>query len=1015
MTQSSRRVSTALSPAQHGVWLTERALAADAAYHLAVTVDLAGPLDPDRLLRACAAVAAHHPALTTGFGPEGDPRPVPAGTPRRAACAEDGLDAFLADERSRPFDLAAGPVHRFVLVALAPARHVLSLTVHHLAFDGESKERLVADLAAAYRGEPSAPAGTPPHAEPAARAVADAEAFWAPRWQEPDLPRLPGLAAVPGAGTQPAPGAEVAFALGADRAARLDGVARRLGITRFELLTASWHALLARYGDPAPVTSVELSLRRPGTPVAVGLAVNELPLSSTWSPHTPFATWSQSVRAGLRALYAHRDVPLGRCVRGLTPRTALTPLSVSYRRRPHDGRPDFGPQVRADVRWTGFCGTARNLLHAQWVDTGSEVLTSLQFRSDALTADAVRRIAGHWTTLLDGALTDPATPLGELPLLTDAETAAHLATDAPRPGLARRTVPELFAEAARTRPGAVAVVSGAATLTYGELADRVARAAAVLRARGADPGTLVGIALPRGTDQLVTVLAVLACGAAYLPLDPDYPSQRLEFLRADARPALCVTALPAGPDELGPADLAAPGLRPAALPPPAPSDPAYVLYTSGSTGRPKGVEVPHAALANVLGALRDHLGSAPGNRWLALTSLSFDICVVELLLPLTTGGSVVLVPEGAHRDGPLLLDLVKNQGITHVQATPSGWRMLLDAGLADIATGLTALTGGEALPDDLATELAEVSERLLNVYGPTETTVWSTLAEPVRATDGRVRIGRPLANTRAYVLDAGMRIVPDGLPGELFLGGTGVAHGYVRRPGLTARRFVPDPFGPPGSRLYRTGDVVRRLPDGSLVHLGRDDTQIKLRGHRIELGEIETRLAAHPDVAQAVVTVRGDPGRQWLAAYVVLSGPAAPSAADLRAHLAASLPAAALPATCTALDAFPLTPNGKLDRAALPEPVLPRTAPGGDSGRDAGQDAVTQAVLDIWRAVLELDDLGPDEDLFDLGGHSLTITAIAARIHRALGVDVPLDVFFDTPTVHGVSSAVTALRKEQTP
>ncbi|MEW1690496.1 amino acid adenylation domain-containing protein [Streptomyces sp. NPDC091265] len=1006
-------MNATLSPAQHGVWLTERTLDTAAAYHLTVTVDLDGPVDADGVVRACSAVAAHHPALTTVFTPDGTPRPgTEPSRPRVVDCTTGELGTLLARERALPFDLTRGPLHRFVLFRLSSERHVLLLTVHHLVFDGESKDRLVGDLATAYRGGPLTPVTPRPAAEPSPDALTDAQAYWAARWREPATPTLPGLTPSPTPGTSPAPGAEMSSGLGAGRTALLEKTAHRLGLTRFELLTASWHALLGRYGDPAPVTAVELSLRPRGEAVGLGLAVNELPLFSTADPDAPFAAWAQTVRAELRALYRHRAVPLGRSVRGLTPRTALTPLSLSYRRRPAAELPDFGAGVRADVRWTGFCGTARNLLHLQVVDSGSEIDVSLQYRADAIGAESVQRIAGHWTTLLDGVLADPGTPVGDLPLLAPLERSQQLAAPDPRPELARCTVPALFARAVAAHPDAVAVVRGEDALTYRELSALVAHAAAALRGRGAGPGTLIGIGLPRGRDQLVAVLATLACGAAYLPLDPDYPAERLAFIRSDSRLALRVTAHPEGPGDLVPADLAPDGTDAPALPTgPTPAHPAYVLYTSGSTGRPKGVEVPHSALANVLGALRDHLDSGPEDRWLGLTSLSFDISAVELLLPLISGGRVVLVPEGGHRDGPALLGLIRGAGVTHVQATPSGWRLLLDAGLTGEAAGLTALTGGEALPPSLATDLIAVSKRLVNVYGPTETTIWSTLAEPAVTDDGHVLIGEPLANTRAYVLDERLRPVPYGLAGELCLGGAGLAHGYRHRPGLTAARFLPDPYGPPGSRMYRTGDLVRRLPDGGLVYLGRSDTQVKLRGHRIELGEIETRLASHPSVAQAAATVHGTDGDRRLSAYVVPAGPA-PTAQELHAHLSATLPAFAVPGTYTVLNSFPLTPNGKLDRAALPEPAPDRSRPAAAAGADAGLDPTTDAVLTIWREVLELDDLGPDEDLFDLGGHSLTITAIAARIHHHLGVDVPLDVFFDTPTVHGVTAAVAALRKE---
>ncbi|MQY15426.1 Tyrocidine synthase 3 [Streptomyces sp. RB5] len=1005
-------MTTPLTPAQHGIWLTERTLDTGAAYHLAVTVALTGPLDPTALDRACAAVVAHHPALATRTAPDGTgAHTATVPPPRRVECAAADLAKLLDEERAAPFDTTDGPLCRFTLFRCGADRHVLLMTGHHLVFDGESKDRLVADLAAAYRGEPLAPAPAVPYLVtlPSQADVDSAATHWADRWREPGIPLLPGQAPLPDNGVVAAPGTETAFRLDERRTAALAGTARELGVTRFELLTAAWHALLVRYGDPAPTTAVELSLRPPGEPVAVGLAVNELPLRVSDGPEgRPFADWARAVRSELRALYAHRAVPLGRAVRGLTPRTALTPLSVSYRRRPPAAAPDFGA-LEAEVAWIGFSGTVRNLLHLQLVDCGDEVLGSLQHRTDALSPATAERIAVHYLTLLDAALAAPATPVGELPFLTEDELRDQLAAPLPRPELPAQTVPALFAARAAEQPDAVAVVADGTPVTYRELARLVAHAAAALARHGAGPGTLVGVGLPRGLDQLVTVLATMAAGAAYLPLDPGYPAERLAFVRADAGLTLRVTETPEQPGDLTPADLApATGDTPPLPAAPDPALPAYVLYTSGSTGRPKGVEIPHSALANVLGSLRDRLGSRASDRWLALTSLSFDISGVELFLPLITGGRVVLTPEGVHRDGPALLALLAEERVTHVQATPSGWRLLLDAGLTD--TGLTALTGGEALPVSLAAALAAATTRLVNVYGPTETTIWSTYADPAVSDDGTVTIGEPLCNTRVYVLDANLRPVPYGVPGELHLAGDGVAHGYRGRPGLTAARFLPDPYGPPGARMYRTGDLVRRAPGGGLEYLGRSDTQIKLRGHRIELGEIEARLATHPTVAQAAAALRGPDTDRRLVAYVVLTDPAF-DPTELRAHLAETLPAAVLPNAYVAIDAFPLTPNGKLDRAALPEPTSARPEPAAPEGAADELDAIDTAVLEIWRDVLELDDLGPDEDLFDLGGHSLTITAMAARIHQNLGIDVPLDVFFDTPTARGVATAVRALKE----
>ncbi|MEU9356921.1 amino acid adenylation domain-containing protein [Streptomyces sp. NPDC048301] len=1018
---------SALTPAQHGMWVTEQVLCPGAAHHLALTVRFASTPGPEVLAARCAALVARHPVLASRVDPEGPvlaPATGPAPELRPLACESGALDALLAEESARPFDLTEGPLVRFALVTEGDAAPVLHTVAHHLAFDGASKDVLLAGLLGVEpdalrggdtRGEPDA------LGEPDAGALAAAEEFWSARRYEPDAPVLPGLPASAGAGTTPAPGAAVPFTLDAALHARLTGTAESLGVTRFELLLALWHTLLLRYGNQTPATALELSTRAPGSPDRIGLYVNELPVLTTPAPELPFADFAREVRAGLRALYAHRTVPLARAVRGLTPRTALAPLSVSYRRRTGWETAE-APGI--DVDWIGFTHAVRNLAHLQLVDGPDRLDGSLQYRADAFAPGAPARTVGHFRTLLDAVLDAPATPLHALPLLAgpELETALRTGNGLPAACPADATVVRMFAERAAAAPDAVAVVAtDGSELTYGELHACAEEFADRLAAAGLGRGDLVGVQVSRSAGELVAVLGVLAAGAAYVPLDPGYPADRLAFVRQDAGLAALVVegpvpeGLPAGLPVLSPSAAAEPVAPRTVGTAPAPGDPAYVIYTSGSTGRPKGVEIPHGALANLLATMGDHLEAGERDRWLGLTSLSFDISTVELLLPLTEGARVVLVPEERQRDGAALLKLIDEHGVTHVQATPSSWRLMLAAGLH--RPGLVALAGGEALPAPLAGELAAAVGRLVNVYGPTETTVWSTLA-PLRAGDP-VTVGRPLAATRAYVLDAHGQPVPDGIPGELHLGGAGVAHGYRGRPGLTAQRFVPDPWGPPGSRMYRTGDLVRRLADGRLEFAGRLDTQVKLRGHRIELGEIEARLTEHPAVAQAVVVLDRDggdddgpgEGGDRLVAYVV-GTPDAPPSEELRTWLARALPAAMVPGAWVPLPALPLTPNGKVDRGRLPEPPRTRTdtAPVTAAAEPRGAAAV---VRDIWQEVLRLDDIGPDEDLFDLGGHSLTITAIAARIRKQLGVEVPLDVFFDTPTLAEVSAVVSELQHEQ--
>ncbi|MEV4510912.1 amino acid adenylation domain-containing protein [Dactylosporangium sp. NPDC049525] len=971
---TTQTVADQLTPAQHGVWITEQTLPVGAAYHLAVTIRFSGTLDVDRLRAACAAVVARHPVL--GAAVDGElPALVPAADPV-ALAVRPGDPAELPSLVAAPFDLRRGPLARFTLLRTGDREHLLCVVVHHLVFDGTSKQVLVADLAAAYNGGTLATADAPPGESTVD--VAGAAAFWAARWQEPAAPQLPGQRHTPpGAGAVAVP-----FAIGT---AALAAAATAVGVTHFELLLAAWHALLRRYGNATVTTALELSTADRDAP-RIGLHVNELPISSAPDPAQPFAEFARSLRAQLRDVYAHRRVPLSHAVR-LTPRAALAPLTVSYRRRAD--APAF-TGMDSTVDWLVISGAVRGTANLQLVEGPSVVEGSLQLVAGSFAAE---QVAAQFQALLSAAVAAPDTAIGDLPLpgLSDA------AAVGPGP---RDTVVDRFLARAAATPGAVAVVCGDRQVSYGRLGAAANGLAERLRRQGIGPGALVGIALPRTAELLVAVLGVLRTGAAYLPLDPSYPAERIAFIRDDAGAALVLT--PDGVSLDGTGD-AAPDEAPS------PDDLAYVIYTSGSTGRPKGVAVPHGALTNLVDSMRDHLGAHAGDTWLGLTSLSFDISTVELLLPLTVGARIVLVPPDRHRDAAAQLRLIDRHAVTHVQATPSGWRLLLEAGLT--RGDLVAVTGGEALPADLASQLSPLVKRLVNAYGPTETTVWSALADI--APGAPVTIGGPVANTTLHVLDDALRPVPDGIAGELWIGGLGVAHGYRGRSGLTADRFRPDPFGAPGARVYGTGDRVRRGPGGGLEFLGRVDNQVKLRGHRIEPGEIETRLATHPSVAQAAVTLADPHGpRARLIAYVV---PAAPVDADaLRGHVAQALPGYMVPAEVVTLERFPLTPNGKLDRAALPVPAGERPAEpaGATAAADGGTgDETTATVTGIWQEVLRIDDIGPDEDLFDLGGHSLTITQIAVRIRKRLGVDVPLDVFFDTPTIDGVVAAIAELRE----
>ncbi|GGN50228.1 hypothetical protein GCM10011579_004810 [Streptomyces albiflavescens] len=595
----------------------------------------------------------------------------------------------------------------------------------------------------------------------------------------------------------------------------------------------------------------------------------------------------------------------------------------------------------------------------------------------------------------------------------------------------------MFADTAAARPGAVAVEAADGTLTYGELDRQANRVAHRLRAAGVGPESVVGVLLRRRRGLLPVLLGIWKAGGSHLPLDPALPRERLGYMLSAAGARLVVTETGladriAGEPHAVPLDggVGTRGNAPSdydgvlldvereweaiARQPDSPPDLgardglhhslAYTLFTSGSTGRPKGVQIAHRSLLNLLFSMRERFGSGPEHIWLAATSLSFDISAAELYLPLVTGGRVVLAGDEQTGDSGALLGLIDGRGVTHVQATPAGWKLLRAAGFEH--RPVTGITTGEACPPPLARELHGHVDRLVDLYGPTETTIWATGWE-VEADVESVPIGRPIHNMRAYVLDPALQPVPVGVVGELYLGGVGVARGYVGRPALTADRFLPEPFGgAPGSRMYRTGDLARYRADGELEYLGREDHQVKIRGYRIELGEIEERLLSREGVRDAVVVVLEDAGgEKWLAAYVAVDRAAGPDQEALRDGLAAELPAYMVPAAFVLLDELPLSAAGKIDRKALPAPG--RSALIADRAYVAPRTPTEQLLADICTEVLGVPDVGVRDRLADLGADSMRIVHVLAAARRA-GVGITLRMLLDNGTIEDLARALGA-------
>ncbi|HEY0505109.1 MAG TPA: amino acid adenylation domain-containing protein, partial [Lysobacter sp.] len=647
-----------------------------------------------------------------------------------------------------------------------------------------------------------------------------------------------------------------------------------------------------------------------------------------------------------------------------------------------------------------------------------------QYNTDLFDNATIRRWMAAYETLLREAVARPDLPFGRLSVVSEnARAELQALQPAPVPFDRECRMHEVFERQCDRTPDRIAVEFNDEHVRYDELEARANRIAHLLRARGVHRGSLVGLVLDRGVDMLAGLLGVLKAGAGYVPLDPNFPAERLSYMASDAGLAALLTtsrhadhfdlrgrpvlALDTLQEELASLPTSRIGRDDGAA---QPESVAYVIYTSGSTGRPKGVQVPHRAVSNFLSSMAKEPGLGAEDRLVAVTTLSFDIAVLELLLPLSVGARVVLADRVTAADGVALKALIARSGATVMQATPASWRLLLDAEWRGDAN-FKILCGGEALPADLASQLLTRCGSLWNVYGPTETTVWSTCSRVTSASD--IHIGRPIDNTQVWILDPRGELCPLGVPGEIWIGGDGVTLGYLDRAELTAERFVADPFAASkDALLYRTGDRGRWRADGVLEHQGRLDFQVKVRGYRIELGEIEALLAAHAQVARAVVVAREDrPGDVRLVAYVVGEGGALDEAA-LVSYLKGSLPDYMIPQHILFLDAIPLLPNGKIDRKSLPAPDLTVKLAG---ERVAPRNALERTIADAMAKVLGVAEVGVDDDFFSLGGHSLLAAQLTSRINKELGITLSLRALFDGPTVAKLARMVQGMDGEALP
>ncbi|WP_449657896.1 amino acid adenylation domain-containing protein [Streptomyces chrestomyceticus] len=1024
-----------LSFAQRRLWFLHQMEGPTPTYHMPFALRLTGGLDVAALRAALNDVVARHEVLRTVYpdtggtprqhvlGPAEAPAPLPVRT-----VAEDALAAALADAYARPFDLTREPPLRAELFALGPDDHVLLLVLHHIAGDAWSNLPLARDLSAAY----------------AARRTGEAPA-WAPLpvqyadytlWQrgflgeesDPDsaLSRqvaywrtaLDGLPAeLELRHDRPRPevsdhrGGTVPLHVGPATHARLAGLARAHGASLFMVVQAALAALLTREGAGTDIPI--------GTPVAgrtdeglddlVGCFVNTLVLRTDTGGDPVFTDLLDRVRRTGLAAYSHQDVPFEHLVEVLNParsaaRHPLFQVLLSLHHAADLPVELPGLRVRAEEtrsRSAKFDLTFR-LAERKGPDGGPGGLEGgVEYSTDLFDRSTVEGLAARFARLLDAVAADPGRRIRRLDVLSPAERERVLtgwnATERPLPPV---TLPELFAAQVARTPDAVAVVGERDTLSYAELDAWAQRLARALTGRGAGPERVVAVVLPRSVELVVALLAVLKSGAAYLPIDPALPAERIRLLLDEARP---VYVLDDADGVRNPRPETAGTARPVPL---SPSHPAYVLYTSGSTGAPKGVVVPHAAVVNRLLGIQEEFGLEPSDICLYKAPAAFDASVWELFWPLTTGARIVVAAPDGHRDPAYLAALIREHAVTTVHFVPSMLRAFLDEPGAARCTSLRRVqTGGEPLPAELRDRATHLLGAPLNhLYGPTETTIhattWScgrpSAAAPDTTAARPVPIGRPVRNTRAYVLDAALGPVPPGATGELYLAGVQLARGYLARPGLTAERFIACPYGAPGEQMYRTGDLARWTANGVLEFAGRADDQVKLRGFRIELGEIEAALSRHEDVAAAAVVLREDrPGEQRLVAYVVPAPETGPHPADLRRHAALHLPEFMVPAAVVVLAALPLTSSGKLDRRALPEPGGPLTV----TAKRPARTPEEEVLCGLFAEVLGLTGTGIDDDFFDLGGDSLAAIRLVRRIREAAGVELSVSDLFAAPTV----------------
>lgn len=1037
-----------LSFSQERMWFIHQLAPESSAYNIAGLTELNGPLDADAFERSVNAVAQRHDVLRSTFPAE---EGIPCQVVHEKPCVSfDHIDLRGLPQATRmtdavrlghelirrTFNLATGPLSRMALYRVADDQHVFAISMHHIISDQWSMRVFGHELVRFYTAYTE---GTDPALPEMAIQYSDYSA-WQRQWMQGEVLQkqmgywkqklaAPPVLELPTDRPRPAiqrfRGARQMMRMPADTAEKVRKFSAENSATPFMVLVAAFKVLLARYtGQKDIVIGAPIANRnRYETENLLGTFVNLLALRSDVSANPSFVEFVQQVRDTMLDAYANQDLPFERLVDELQPQRDISHSPIFQAMFNLVNSPSSGARF-SNLLWKPLSqdrGASQYDL-TMVVDLETTRSVMVEYDTDLFDPPTIQRLLQHYLNFVESALSNPAQPVASIPLLGPEEIQTQIVewNDTRRDYAREKTAADLFAEQAMATPERKAVNFQDRSLSYAQLHHRSNQLAHHLRALGVGRNDYVGIYMERSPEMLVALLGVMKAGAAYLPLDPGFPPDRLSFMVEEtAAPVILtdralVASVPGRESQIivvDEANSAYSGESSEEVPRVnEPEDLAYVIFTSGSTGKPKGVQIPHRALTNFLQSMQEQPGLSRDDVLLAVTTLSFDIAGLELFLPLITGATIELASREAASDATVLTELIGNSDATVMQATPATWRMLIDSGWQGSAK-LKVLCGGEALSKDLAQDLLQRCRVLWNMYGPTETTIWSSV-ERVETASDRISIGKPIANTVMHILDEKMQPVPLGVAGELLIGGEGVAVGYLKRPELTAEKYISSPFDP-AIRLYRTGDLARYLPDGRIECVGRIDHQVKIRGFRIELGEIESALVDCPQVEKAVVIAREDqPGDKRLVAYVVAANGTEPSLTALRPLLKRTLPDYMVPSAVVVMDAFPLTPNGKIDRRALPAPD--RSLGKEQTEYVAPRTPLEQTLASIWQELLRVERVGVNDNFFDLGGHSLLATQVISRLRKSdFPVDLPLRVLFEHPTIGEIAPEVMSMMAGQ--